>query len=244
MVAKILHGEIITPCRPGGCQFTAWVLFSKQNVSQSGTGLHTQLGQHKNVLHYTDLAQVHGTAGIDDQHKFGIFLIQRQNIPLFSGGKFDVAGDGVPVIALAGDPGEHIDGHIALAIQGKVIFRFRHGLAHGVHNDICLAGLGFGLHSGMEGFLGFHIGGIVGIQPLAGGDGETCFPQSLLHIDEVTGVDLTGTGAALDGFPDTAAIGCDLTGGIQREIAAILQQDGAFCQRLTQGGKMLFFVIE
>ena len=53
---------------------------------------------------------------------------------------------------------------------------------------------------------------IIGRQPAVCRNGKTGILQSLLNVDDFTGVDITGTGTALDGMSCSCSVKSDLSG--------------------------------
>ena len=238
-------GAQILAAHPGGGQLAAGIGCAQKDVCQYRAGLGTQLGQQQNVVHIPyNGAQVHRTAHVQHQQEYGIQLLQCQNVPLFAFAQQKVPGDNFSVAALAGNPGENVNCGAAPALQGNLVFRFRHDGPHALHQGggVVFAGIGFDFLD--ESRVGLLPDGVVPVQPVSGENLESCLPEALLHGDGKAGVHFSGAGAALDRVPCAAAVQRDVAGPGQGKLAAALQKQGAFRSQRANLLQVAAFIIQ
>ena len=243
-VAEFAFLAVILPGSPGGCQLAGGICPAQQNVCQHTARLHAELGQNQNVGDLFHGSQIYHTAHIQHQHEFLILRVQGENGFRLRVGQADVSRDRLPVIALAGDAGEHIDGGIAFPVQGQIIFRLGHDSAHALqnrHGVFLFCPLLDLFYKCLLGIL-FHL--VEGVQPAAGGNGKSGALQALLHIDGVAGIYLPGTGAALYGVADAVAVGRDPAGSLQGKRAVLPQEQRTFRQGIPKEPDVFFLIIK
>ena len=186
-----------------------------------------KLGEDQDIFDLKDRREVHRAARVDDQHEFLILLVGRQYIPDLGLGQVHVALNVPAVVALAGDPGEHVDGHVAVAGQRQLILGLRHHRAHARDHDVHLAALRIGLEILYKLLLCVLYDRLKALHPLVRRDRETGLPEAVLDRHEEAGVDLAGTRAALDRASRAAPVESDLPRRSEREVPVRLKEHGA-----------------
>ena len=166
-----------------------------------------------------------------------------QDIPLLGLGQQQIAAHGLTVVALAGDPGEHIDRRVALAVEGDPVFRFRHHRAHALQDRHGVLFLSPAPDLLDKGVLGGAAEQVVVIQPVLGGDGEALLLQSFLNGQKAAGVHVAGAGTPFDGMARTAAVEGQLAGFLQGEGPIPAQQHRTARGELSQELQMVLFII-
>ena len=189
---------------PGGRQTARGVGLPQEHVGHGvaahGAALADQ-DQGADAGHGPDGRRVHHAAHVqqDDQPLVPPpQLRQQRQLPRQ---QLIVAGTPEPVRALAGVPGQHIDGRLPRRIRGRREGRdlLRHKGIGPADKHGLLPGAGrFGLHRRPVVLMEPPGQRRLGVQPVLGGDGEARRLQALLHGDREPGVDVAGARAALD----------------------------------------------
>ena len=218
-------------------------------LAQETVSLETPVGSEEES-HLADFIEDDHTPLPSDEAAFGqlieflILRVQGENGFRLRVGQADVSRDRLPVIALAGDAGEHIDGGIAFPVQGQIIFRLGHDSAHALQNRHGVFLFCPLLDLFYKCLLGILLHLVEGVQPAAGGNGKSGALQALLHIDGVAGIYLPGTGAALYGVADAVAVGRDPAGSLQGKRAVLPQEQRTFRQGIPKEPDVFFLIIK